>query len=383
MKKILLFLLLLIPINVFAVNLSTPVSSNLTYEQCINFQDSQLPYGTTGYFGHCVKATCYGGTWQTQLYLSSNMVSCLNGNKDKYYHVVKDGCANYTGSCDVSTNVNYCTMIVEYDCNRTSNGGTFGTTEATIVTNQTIKTSRKTTTEATTTEATTTEATTVTTRDCNNYLKTLSFDEGKIIFDKLTSDYTITISKDTKKISVNASSESVAASIKVENNDPIDFNKPIVITVTSSCGDTRIYNINLKEKAPTISSNNSLSNITIKGYKINFDSKIYTYNLKVSKNVTKLNINATPTSEKATYKITGNSNLKNNSEIKITVTAENGEKQIYLINVKKSSNIGIFLIIIIIALIALYFGYKLVRRLIDSKSNNGYESKGDSDYEYE
>ena len=55
MKKIifLLFLLLLIPINVFAVNYNTSVGDDLTYEECTNFQDSVVSSATSGYFGHC------------------------------------------------------------------------------------------------------------------------------------------------------------------------------------------------------------------------------------------------------------------------------------------------------------------------------------------
>ena len=60
--------------------------------------------------------------------------------------------------------------------------------------------------------------------------------------------------------------------------------------------------------------------------------------------------------ENATYKIIGNSELKNGSEVKIKVTAENGDEKTYTLVVKKT-NFGLIIGIIgIIALIGVGIG---------------------------
>ena len=71
----------------------------------------------------------------------------------------------------------------------------------------------------------------------------------------------------------------------------------------------------------------------------------------------------------STYEIKNNTNLKNKSKVVITVTAENGDTKDYTITIKKSSNFGLILIILILLGICGYVMYKLVTKMPAQKEN--------------
>lgn len=81
------------------------------------------------------------------------------------------------------------------------------------------------------------------------------------------------------------------------------------------------------------SNNNYIKTLEIKGYKIDFRKAKKNYDLIIEKDVNKLELNIELENDKATYKILGNDNLKENDyKVLIEVTAENGDKQTYTIN---------------------------------------------------
>ena len=89
------------------------------------------------------------------------------------------------------------------------------------------------------------------------------------------------------------------------------------------------------------STNKALKDIVIENYKLtpNFAPEITKYELKVGKDVEKLEISAIKQDEKQKVEITGNQNLRiGNNIIKITVTAEDGTTRLYSITVTKSNN---------------------------------------------
>lgn len=89
----------------------------------------------------------------------------------------------------------------------------------------------------------------------NNYLKSLSINEGKLSpsFDKKTTSYTVSLEEGTKNISVFASAEDENASVSGTGKINVSegANK-INITVTAENGSTKTYTItaNVKEKDP-------------------------------------------------------------------------------------------------------------------------------------
>jgi len=389
MKKnlLLIFILVLFPINVFATNASTPVSNNLTYDQCLSFQDSRISTSGSGYFGHCKQATCYTGKWEQSYYISRNLVYCSNGNGNPYIQIINDGCKQYQGTCTPSVSASkYCSVVTYYDCAKTSNGNVY-VAQTTKTTNKTITTTRKTsttnrnkttnkssTTSSTTTTTTTTTPTTTPNLDNNNYLSSIKLSEGNINFDKETLVYNIEVNSDVNYIEVEAKAESSKAKVEIINNKDINEDKPITITVTAEDESQRIYLINVikKEEEPVLSSNNLIKNIYIENYKLKFKSTKNNYTLKIKEDIKNLNIKVELEDEKASYILTGNDNLKSGSKINIVVTAENGSENVYTIKIKKKNNSLLAIIIIIILGIACVVGFKLIRNLLPAKKDDKY-----------
>lgn len=406
MKKIffLLTIMCLMPIRVvLATTSSTPVSNNLTFNECVNFQDDVKSYATQGYFGHCKKATCYTGKWEVSYYISNDMIRCQNGNTNKYFEVYKNGCSRYSGSCTPSSTVNYCSMVIYYDCSRVKSGAKYqyATTKTTTKKTTTITkkkttttTKKKTTTKKTTTTTKknvtvpktdvttpvidpTTEPTTVDSAFKNNFLSSIELSVGELVFSKLTTNYTIEVPIETTSITVKAIPENPESKVVIENNEEIDPDVPITITVTAPSQDVRVYKINVKYPKDVSTTDNTLADLKIEGYKLDFNKNTYEYTLKVDKNVNELKIDATPSSDKAKIEIQGNSELKNKSEIQIIVTPEEGQINYYTIKIKKSTNIILYIIIFIVIGLVIYIGLKLFRKLFTKNGEENY------DYEYE
>lgn len=396
MKKIkyLLVMLLLLPTVVFATNQNTKVSSNMSWDQCIANTDSPFSSNGYGYFSQCKKITCLTGKFNQEYLFSSKLVTCTNGNKDMYTKQISTGCSSYSGSCSPTVDVKYCSYVMYYDCNKTSDGRPFTTTTKYIqpTTKPTTKpttttkrrTTSKTTTKKTTSKTTTTtkqantQTTTTTTKQANNnaFLSSLKITPGTIEFDKETLEYLITVDKKTTNIEVEAIPEESTSTVIIKNNTKISEKKPIYIIVTAEDKVTKKeYKINIKFQSTEgeLSSNSALESLEIKGYNINFKQTTKEYTLTLDKDVTTLDITAKAADEKATYKISGNEKLKNKSKITITVTAEDETTTEYIINIrKKSSNTIVIILIIIVLGIAGVVGFKLIRNLIPAKEDENY-----------
>lgn len=115
----------------------------------------------------------------------------------------------------------------------------------------------------------------------------------------------------------------------------------------------KTYVVNVFRLLSKGSSNSYLKKIEISDHNIKFNKKIYNYNIIVDNNISSLNIEALTEHENASVHIIGNDNLENNSVIRIMVTAENGKKSVYNINVEKKFNVFSYMSTIIYSLIAL------------------------------
>ena len=78
-----------------------------------------------------------------------------------------------------------------------------------------------------------------------------------------------------------------------------------------------------------------LKELTIEGYKLDFNAHQFIYSIEVPIEVKELKVNAVPSSSKAKVEITGADNLEENNKLIINVTAENGEEQKYIVNIKR------------------------------------------------
>lgn len=375
-------------INVNAATASTTPKDNMTYDQCYQFQDSSVSTSGGVFIAKCMKVSCLSGKWTLNpIIFDANIVKCTNGNTNPDYSDVNSACTNYTSSPSCSTMTpKYCGVVTYYDCNKVKGGGTFSTTnKTTSITSTTTKTTTKKTTPRKTSSKNSTTKTTTTTipvaPSSNAYLSSLTVAPGTINFDREATTYTLEVEKTGIDVAVTALPEDEKAVVKIENNKAVNPEVPILITVTAQDGSTRTYTINIKVMAAELDDNAKLSKLEIKDYTkaLSFDPEIYSYTLTIKKE-TSLNITVETESTAAEYSISGNVKLKDKSQIKIKVTAENGHEETYIINIQKSSSTSIVSIIIVLIVLAVagFVGFKLIRGLFGNKAETG-----DTSYEYE
>lgn len=86
------------------------------------------------------------------------------------------------------------------------------------------------------------------------------------------------------------------------------------------------------------SSDNNLKSLSVEGAELSFNKDTTTYNLSVGNDVKKIKINAEANNSKATVAGTGEKEVKEgDNKFDVVVTAENGDKKTYTINVNVDS----------------------------------------------
>ena len=137
-------------------------------------------------------------------------------------------------------------------------------------------------------------------------------------------------------VKVKAIPNSNKAIIKIDKPDKLEVGENfITITVTAEDGTVGKYVIVIN-KGEKLSDDATIKSLNVYGYSLKFKSNIYKYELEIA-DENKLNIEVELNSNKATYKIIGNKNLKNNSIITIQVKAEDGSIKNYRIKIIKQN----------------------------------------------
>lgn len=400
--KLILALIIMITINVEGATKNTSVKTNMSYNECIKFQESGKSGATNGYSAHCVEAKCPAGTWRTNYLFQKKNMRCANGNSDYYVKTEKTACSRYRGSCTPSLNTTYCGEVMYYDCGRKANGSIFHSPSKPPLTTKRPTTTKPSTTKPRTTKPATPRPTTprpsitkptektTKAKSNNNYIKDIKLENQNIEFKRKIYEYDI-VAKKGIDIKFDVILDDEEATYEILNNLNVDMKVPITITVKAVNGDERVYVFNLvkeieKEKVEKTTTKKikpklKLNNISIKGYKLKFDPDIYSYNLRIKENVDKLNINTSALTDTHDIEIVGNNNLKHGSKIYIKVTDEKNKTIKYVINIKKTGNIRNAIIIILIIVVIIYFLIKLLTKF----KNRGKKLVvvGDSSYEYE
>ena len=360
------FMILILPLHVSATNESSNVwFGDNSYTCTSSYQDKNVSTNGIAYFSYCMKATCESnGRYNISYYYNSQerknknmIVNCLNGNKDPYTVIQKNGCSNY-GTCDKVNNIKYCSTIWKYDCSKKSDGSSFTTT--------TKKTTSK--------RRVTTTTTTTTTAVISTKLKSISLSEGSIDFNSDVYEYNISIKDEISNIDITAIPEESTSTVEVKNNTNLVDGSVISILVTATNGSNSEYKIKVtKEK--TLSNNANLKSLSVVGYELGFKKNIKDYTLIIDEEDKELDFKYETEEESTIVDITNNQNLKSGSKITIMVVAEDGTSNYYYINIlvkEKSNMLGIiFIIIIILAILAgAYYVYK---KFIKPRSEAKYE----------
>ena len=203
-------------------------------------------------------------------------------------------------------------------------------------------------------------------------LSSLKLSEGKIDFESNVFDYNVTVGYDVTNVVATVELENDTDTVDIKGGESLEVGaNELTITVTSSDGSvSNVYTIYIikKEADTDISGNSLLKSLVINGHAINFDPNVNEYNITIKKNETDVGIECVPDDSNASVTIEGNANLTTGSQIKIRVTAENGNYTDYLINVtgyqKKSNIIGTIFIVLLVILAVAYailraLGYKI------------------------
>lgn len=180
----------------------------------------------------------------------------------------------------------------------------------------------------------------------DNNLKGLTVSGYEItpVFNKDTLEYSVTIPYEASEILVNADKNDPKATVNINGNTGLQVGNNVVeVTVIAENGTPKTYKINVtrEEKIETPVEKDkdaTLSKLNVSGYTLTptFKPGINVYSMTVQSTVDGLKVEAIPTSSKAKVEIKGNLGWEYGmNTITITVTAENGDKNTYIVNVNR------------------------------------------------
>lgn len=168
-------------------------------------------------------------------------------------------------------------------------------------------------------------------KSSNSYLSSLSISGASIDFKSNITEYSID-SLDQSVITISATSSDASSTITGDlGEQKLEYGKnTFKVTVTSEDGNNTTYTINIYRP----SSNSSLDSLSVEGTNIEFNSEKLNYDLII--NSDKTNIIATAASSTSKVEGTGEKKLEyGKNEFKIIVTAENGSKRTYILNITR------------------------------------------------
>ena len=153
-------------------------------------------------------------------------------------------------------------------------------------------------------------------------------------------NYSATVLSTVKTVSVTAVVEDEKASVTTSSNVDDELksgeNNKITITVTAEDGTKKSYIVNVKREA--LSADASLKSLTIKEDKdFELVKDKYNYDVTINDNINTLTLDYETSSLNSIVKVSGNKNLKNGSKVKILITAEDGTKKEYILNIIKKT----------------------------------------------
>ena len=232
------------------------------------------------------------------------------------------------------------------------------------------------TTTTTTTSKTTTTTTTTSISDMKLYLKTLNIEGQKIDFSKFKTNYELKVLYDVDTIKLTAEPATEGTTVELpedlslqvgENN----FEIKLTDGTTTSTYTVKVTRLKDGEEIKGESKDATLKVLNLTGYNIGFSPTKTVYELKVKYNVKQIAVTATPNDENAKYVITGNTDIKNGSVIKVDVQAEDGTLISYKINITQETFFETFRLYFIIGAGAVLL--ILVALIIVDKTKNKKE----------
>lgn len=186
-------------------------------------------------------------------------------------------------------------------------------------------------------------------KNTNANLNNISLSGGYTLspsFDQDTTNYSVTVPNTVAQIQVTGYKQDPNA-VSVTGDGTISLNtgnNDVVITVTAEDGKTKkVYTVKIYRE---LSDDATLKSLVPSSGTLNptFASGTDSYELIVQNEVTSVTFTAQPTSDAATYSVSGNTGLTvGNNAATITVTAENGDVKLYNVTIKRQPSSNNFL----------------------------------------
>ena len=185
-------------------------------------------------------------------------------------------------------------------------------------------------------------------RSSNNYLKSLKISNAKISFNKYTLNYNIVVDNTVDSIDIQVQPEDSKASVRGTGKKNLNiYLNTYNVVVTAENGSKRVYKINISRKdengnAGSLSTNNKLNSIEIKGYNITFDPDTLKYSITVDNTVEQVEISANVMDKNSTIKINNVDKLTvGENLITIEVLSQSGDTRTYEIMVLRKDNVPV------------------------------------------
>lgn len=179
----------------------------------------------------------------------------------------------------------------------------------------------------------------------NLLIEDIKDDSLDFTFSRFITTYNIEVLNDVDKINPTIKLVDSKSNYEISKLDLEEGDNVIDITVTNENGIKNTYTLNIKrlkvgETLYESQNDAGVKNIEVTGQKFKFLENVHNYTLEIAGEVSSLDIKVTPTSDKSTINIKGNSNIQNKSKIVIEVISENKEvTNEYVINIKKKLDI--------------------------------------------
>lgn len=163
-------------------------------------------------------------------------------------------------------------------------------------------------------------------------------------FNADTLGYTVTVPESATFVTIVVNKGEASQTVTGDGNFTLTGNSSTAkVTITAADGVTKkeyTITINKQGAAPVLDGDNTLKDLTVGGTTIEgFDKDKTNYTLEVGKDVTSINVAGIANSGKASVSVSGGTNLQpGNNTVTVTVTAEDGSKRVYTINVKKEQD---------------------------------------------
>ena len=244
----------------------------------------------------------------------------------------------------------------------------------------------------------------------NSLLKSVTADTD-FTFSKYITEYDIQVLYSVKEVNFTYEKNLSSANVKLAATDSVTMTgnkvnvlleevgtKSFDLIVTSSDGGETVYTFNVErlDKGEGLYDRNTdvtLSKLEVGKYNINFDPKVTNYSITVDSTVDSISVSATPTVEGAIVSVLNNTDIKNGTNIIVSVTAlDKKTTQNYTISVKKtvdyslvinSAIVGVGALLILILVTRLFkvmnhkskddpiYKYKMLQKQKNSNINNG------------